>query len=205
MKLKSLTLLFLLIPLSLWAGNPQELARMNVGIVGSGAAAGGITCSSPNMYASFDQGTDAEYVSANDSYAYAGTGLYDPGATRNFCGFDVYIYNVSGNVSGYTYTFGLWNMLGNNLTGSYLASCTVPGTSMAGDTWVGCRFTNYYTIYSGTNYALTIKSSVIDDPNYVRITYGVGGLSGNDMTWLPDLTVFMNTSGDDRLKLYEAQ
>jgi hypothetical protein len=116
--------------------------------------------------------------------------------SHTVCKIIVKLTKSAGDISGLNYIGELWNMSGNNLTGSPLAaSANVAGSNSWSGTEVTFTFTSAHLIPSGGNYAFTIRRSDTssDGSNYASMCYNNVNATNNWGwgRWQSDLT---NTS-----------
>ena len=192
MKLKSLTLLFLLIPLSLWAGNPQELARMNVGIMGSGVTAA-VSCPGSESLL-FDQfSTDGFSGCCNVvTKEYRGQASFAPatdlGGSKTICSVSFDFRQIYGDITGINFQIEIYEMSGNNLGNAPTGTCISTPRGISGSYPIGeVKFEGLNcSLVGGTTYGIAIIRSDhgYDGTNYPEFfRYASDSFTGYMAAW----------------------
>ncbi len=199
--MKKLIVLFLLLLISTPCFS-QEMARMNVALVGVGVTAGGTCQNSTFTYSGVLSGINIG-DSANDTYGgYATAGFYP--LSHTVCGV-TYTLSTIGTITGATFTAKVWSI---NHSTVALVSILATSTGVAGgaawsETPVTFTFPTPYAISQNADIAITVECSACDLSNYARLhstnedatgvaatsNWNASGTFGNYITKYPVMTV----------------
>ncbi len=195
----SLGILGLILCVSL-ALSQDQVARMNVGVVGGGVPAAGGGCSETP----FDSNGSSiiNITSIGEPATYFVGQLYTMGSARTVCRLDFYIYNLTGDISAQTFNAKIYTLNGNALDSLQGTSDSVSGGDITADTWEPFVFSTPVSLSNGVAYAFVLTINQATTPN-ARSGYSAdGAISGKVRQWASDKSYQGEIDGDAMMKFY---